>query len=152
MRVVPVEKKQLLPRPPVAPATPNSAGTTRPTATRRTLIRPRLLSGTDHERELSDPYVRRYWTAAIGPGAVADLLRLIRAAQLETTLPRPDRLPDLVRVGLAAHAGSHIWVPATVPDLPPALTRRLSPSLRREHNDWLSQEQPELPTTDKLPS
>ncbi|MDF1597157.1 MAG: hypothetical protein P1T08_13845 [Acidimicrobiia bacterium] len=141
MRVVPVESKQLQPRPPVAPATPDPAGTTPPTLRHRLHIQPHLLAGSGHRRVPTDPYVRRFWTAALGPGAVADLLRLIRAAQRERSLPRPEHLSDLIRVGLAGHAEAGVWVAASIPDVPPADVRRLPPYLRREHHHWLTREQ-----------
>lgn len=76
----------------------------------------------------------------MGPGAVADLLRLIQAARAGRALPLPDHLPDLVRVGLAAHARARVWVLSGVPNVPVQLVRRLPPHLRREHAEWLARE------------
>ena len=140
MRVESVESKQLQPRPPVASATPVSTDSTPPTMRNRPSIRPHLLPGTDHGRPPADPYVRRFWTAAVGPGAVADLLRLIRAGQRGTSILRPPHLNDLISIGLAGRSMGHIWVTASVPDLPWRLLRRLPPGLRRQHHAWLTEE------------
>lgn len=77
-------------------------------------------------------YVRRYWVAAIGPGAVADLLRLAAAAHSGRSLPRPERLTSLLRNGLVVRDGDEIAVPDRVPPLPARLVRRLPTNLRRE--------------------
>lgn len=78
------------------------------------------------------PYVRRYWTALIGPGAVADLLRLTVAAVRGTSLRRPVHIEILAREGLVAAAGDALLVRPTVPALSPANRRRLPSSLRAE--------------------
>lgn len=107
----------------------------RPTVNRRPLIRPRLW--TDSVAVLGhtvdDPYVRRYWTAVIGPGAVADLLRLTVAAQRRVAVVRPIRLGVLVRENLVRVENSTVWVRPTVPPLSVAHVRRLPPALRGEH-------------------
>ncbi len=79
------------------------------------------------------PYVRRYWVAAIGPGAVADLLRLAVAARRGRSLPRPLHLADLARQELIRSDGDRIMVRATIPPLSVIHARRLPPSLREEH-------------------
>jgi hypothetical protein len=79
--------------------------------------------------------VRRYWTAALGPGAVADLLRLAAAAEGGRSLPRPVHLDELVRNGLVCGAGHVVMVSARVPLLPRRLLRTLPPALRREHDE-----------------
>lgn len=82
-------------------------------------------------------YVRRFWVAAIGPGAVADLLRTIRAGQRKRTVTYPIYLHVLVQSGLAAYDGTRVTVPNPVPLLPPHLVRRLPPPMRREHALWM---------------
>jgi hypothetical protein len=77
--------------------------------------------------------VRRFWTALIGPGAVADLLRLATAAQRGRSLLRPVHLPTLTRAGLVVYDGRQVLVRTTVPRLEPGDLRRLHPALREEH-------------------
>ncbi|GMQ86043.1 MAG: hypothetical protein BMS9Abin07_1615 [Acidimicrobiia bacterium] len=84
----------------------------------------------------NDPYVRRFWTAAIGPGAVADLMRLAIAAQRDRSLLRPESLGTLVREDLARWARGRLVVRVTIPPLSPVQLRRLSPELRREHRPY----------------
>lgn len=119
-------------RPPIpVPGAADRSPISRPTVQRRALVRPRLWPAAggypaDH------PYVRRYWTAAIGPGAVSDLLRLIRAAEKSLSISRPTYTPALARCGLVMGDGRGLWVRATVPELPPFLLRRLPAYLREE--------------------
>jgi hypothetical protein len=80
-----------------------------------------------------DPYVRRYWVAAIGPGAVAELLRLIRAGATGRRLPLPRWLPILLRSDLVQVEEGTLVVSDRVPPVPPALQRRFPPGLREEH-------------------
>jgi hypothetical protein len=77
--------------------------------------------------------VRRYWTAAIGPGAVADLMRLAVAAQRGRSLPRPESITTLVREDLARWVGGRLYVRTAIPRLSPSQERRLTPELRRQH-------------------
>jgi len=81
---------------------------------------------------VAHPYVRRYWTLVLGPGAVADLLRLATAAMRNRSLPRPLHLVDLATVRMVHGAGSRLLVRTHVPEVPAALRQRLPPSLRRE--------------------
>jgi hypothetical protein len=77
--------------------------------------------------------VRRFWTAAIGSGAVADLLRLAVAAERGRSLPLPPNVPLLVREELASWRDGHLLTRTRVPPLPERHIRRIAPSLRREH-------------------
>jgi hypothetical protein len=81
----------------------------------------------------ADPYVRRFWTAVIGPGAVADLLRLAAAARCGTRIRRPTHLHILVGEGLVFVLAGRLLVRPTIPPLGPQHTRRLPPRLQREH-------------------
>src|SRR5690606_36629018 len=81
---------------------PFAAGTgvpVRPTARVRPTIPTRLLepAGPIHS---SDPYVRRYWVAALGPSAVTELLRFVTAASRGAEVRLPRCLPALLRTGL----------------------------------------------------
>ena len=98
---------------------------------RRPMVKPRLWTAPggyppDHV------YVRRYWTAAIGAKAVADLLRLMQAAKRRRSIRRPVGTPVLARSGLVLGSGSALWVRSTVPPLPSEMLRRLPPALRHE--------------------
>ena len=124
-------------RPPVAAdIAPSPGAVCRIPAQQRYQISPRLLPAAPRkglELDPSHPYVRTYWTAAVGPGAVADLLRLIAAARRKETIPHPLYLPVLCREGLVHHAGRAVWVRGLVPPLRRRHLSRLSPTLRRNH-------------------
>ena len=80
-----------------------------------------------------DPYVRRFWIAAVGPGAVADLLRLVRAGADRGSLPLPRWLPILLRAELVRVDGGELVVGSLVAPVPEAFARRFPPGLREEH-------------------
>ena len=129
-------------RPPIAmdPAPTSGAAEGLPHSERRTAcprphITPIVWPGCAVEGDypLDHPYVRRFWTALIGPGAVADLLRLATAAQRGRSLLRPVHLPTLTRVGLVTHEAQRVMVRTTVPRLTPTDIRSLHPALREEH-------------------
>jgi hypothetical protein len=106
--------------------------TVRPTAR----LRPELPTRLEQESEgfsPDDPYVRRYWVAAIGRGAVAELLRLIRAAADEQPVPLPIWLPTLLRSDLVRVEDGVLVVADRIPMVPVPLRRRFSPGLREEH-------------------
>lgn len=121
-------------RPPVAlhaASTPGSAG--RRSVWRRSIVVPRLLEDGAIGFPAAHPFVRRFWTAAVGPGAVADLLRLMAAARSRRSLPLPYHVRVLATVGLVWHAEGTVWVRPTVPPLGGAQLRNISPALRAEH-------------------
>ncbi len=125
-------------RPPItAEAAPPSGAAefVRPSVQQRPWVAPDLWH--DPLAELgyppTHPYVRRYWTAAIGPGAVADLLRLAVAASRGRALPKPLHLDVLARHGLVLAADGRLLVRATIPPVPASYRRRLPPALREEH-------------------
>jgi hypothetical protein len=112
----------------------------RPTAIPRPYIRPRLTTtdnNTTSSHNPDDPLVRRYWSALVGPGAVADLLRLTTAARKGHRLRRPLHLAALLREGLITRDGEAIVVPERIPTLDDAQQRRLHPSLRAEYRRHL---------------
>ncbi|MEZ5176518.1 MAG: hypothetical protein R2823_09985 [Acidimicrobiia bacterium] len=98
----------------------------------RPLVRPVTEIGDPSWYPLTDPYVRRYWVAVLGPGAVADLLRLAAAAQRGRPLPLPVYLPSLLRERLVRITSGRISVPDRIPPIPAPLAARLAPALRRE--------------------
>ena len=126
-------------RPPVpveAAPVPGAAGVIRlrPTAIPRPWIHPQLAPTNGHPaHDPDDPAVRRYWSALVGPGAVADLLRLTAAARRGARLRRPLHLASLLREGLVQRDGEAILVPSRIPTLDDGQQRRLHPSLRAEY-------------------
>jgi hypothetical protein len=100
-------------------------------------VKAKIIAGPQDGMRADSVYIRRFWVASIGPGAVADLLRIIRAGQRRHPVTYPIYLHVLVQSGLASYNGSTITVPNPVPVLPPHLVRRLSPALRREHEIWM---------------
>lgn len=82
----------------------------------------------------TDEYVRTFWISVVGPGAVADLLRLAAAAHSGRPLKRPSNLASLVREGLVHPTDDGtIKVHQRVPTLNAKQIRRLPPALRRQH-------------------
>jgi len=105
----------------------------RPTAMRRRTISPRIETGSSDGVAATHDYVRRYWIPVIGPGAVADLLRITAAAQSGRSLPEPVHLSSLVALGLARRDHDTVVVPTTVRPLDATMVQRLPPPLRRTH-------------------
>ena len=85
----------------------------------------------------TDPYVRRFWVAAIGSAAVAELLRLVRAAEKGEGVRLPRYLPSLIRTGLVKAESSGLVVMDHIPEVPKNLRWRFPPSLAADHNRWL---------------
>jgi hypothetical protein len=81
--------------------------------------------------------VRRFWTAVIGPGAVADLLRLIAATHTGRRLKEPLHLGILATEGLIERDGTIVLVRPRVPHLGERQLRRLHPTLRAEYRRLL---------------
>ena len=117
------------------------ASKARPTADRRPDITPARwpVGSSGAGFATDDPYVRRFWTAAIGQGAVADLMRLAVAAQRDRSLPLPESLRTLVREDLARWVNGRLFVRTTFPPLSAALERRLTPDLKRSHRSLADQ-------------
>ncbi len=107
--------------------------TIRATARRRRTISPLIESGTAVGLDATHAYVRRYWIPIIGPGAVADLLRLTAAALSGRSLPEPIHLSTLLAEGLIRREDDMVFVPDNVRPLDQHLVRRLPPPLRRSH-------------------
>jgi len=106
----------------------------RPTAIPRPWIHPRLAESNGHPgHDPDDPAVRRYWSALVGPGAVADLLRLTATARRGGRLRQPLHLPSLLAEGLIHRDREAIVVPQRIPALDDGQQRRLHPSLRAEY-------------------
>ncbi|MDX2466377.1 MAG: hypothetical protein QNL12_03615 [Acidimicrobiia bacterium] len=134
-------------RPPVvvvsAPNSGAAAGPVRVTATQRAIIRPLPWETTNAQfitYPTDHPYVRLYWTATIGPGAVADMMRLATAAKRGRSLRRPTHLHVLVRTNLVHVRSGHVFVRTRIPQLNDIQVRLLPPDLRRQHPKMTGQE------------
>ena len=90
-----------------------------------------------HGIEPSDPYVRKFWVAALGPGAVAELLRLISAAGKGEEVRLPRYLPHLLRAGLVTIREGTLAVGSLVPRVPREMRWRFPPDLAKDHAVWL---------------
>jgi len=128
-------------RPPVATGiAPLPGAALRVSAQERYRITPRLwpermCSGV----EPSHPYVLTYWTAALGPNAVSELLRLIMAARRRSEIPHPVFLSVLCREGLVHLHNREVWVRPLLPLLGRRHVGRLTPRPRQQHRrDLLS--------------
>jgi hypothetical protein len=78
--------------------------------------------------------VRRFWVAAIGSSAIAELLRLVRAAEKGEGVRLPRTLPILLRAGLAKAETAGLVVFDQVPMVPLELRWRFPPLLAAEHS------------------
>ena len=117
--------------PPVGHATPPTG--TAPCLRERPPVLPLLAEVDRPGFEPEHPYVRRWWTCVLGPTAVTDLLRLVRAARTGQTISRPFGLAGLVRAGLVRHQAGIVVVPVPIPPVAAPHDRRIPPWLRRAH-------------------
>lgn len=78
-------------------------------------------------------YVRRFWAAVVGNGAIRDLLDIFLAGLRRRAVPEPFYLSVLLAAGLAEVNGEHIRMPVRVPLLHSSLVARLNPGLRFDH-------------------
>ena len=85
----------------------------------------------------TDAYVRRFWVAAIGSAAVAELLRLVRAAEKGEGVRLPRYLPTLMRADLVRVEEGWLIVVDRMPEVPRTMRWRFPPSLAAEHSKWI---------------
>jgi hypothetical protein len=124
-----------------APAS-GTAAATRPTAIPRRLVAPLLFDRDAEGHPMDDPAVRRFWVAVIGPGAVADLLRLTAAAHVGRRIREPLSLPTLASEGLIERSGDIVLVRPRIPHLGRRQLGRLRPSLRAEYRRLVATPRP----------
>jgi hypothetical protein len=85
-----------------------------------------------------DLYVRRFWTAIMGPTAIAELLRIAEAGRTGKRIRRPIHLQNLMEMGLVSIVDGDIVIGDLIPPVPQVLIRRLAPALRAAHERWES--------------
>ena len=76
--------------------------------------------------------------AALGPSTVAELLRLVRAADRGEDVRLPRNLPALLRTGLVSVVDGTLAVVSGFPPVPELLRWRFPPALAAEHRRWLA--------------
>ncbi|MDX1468854.1 MAG: hypothetical protein R3258_05895 [Acidimicrobiia bacterium] len=118
-------------RPPSQIAAGHADASVRPTARTRPVVPVAAIEKDGYPP--SDPYVRRFWVAAIGPAAVAELLKLMRAAAKGEEVPLPRSLPVLLKLGLAHVENGSLVVGTRIPAVPAEMRWRFPPSLAAEH-------------------
>ena len=126
-------------RPPIAPDSASSPGAVdrprlRRTVRPRAIVAPGVWETFEPGHGVTSAYVRTFWTALLGPGAVADLLRLATAASRGRSLRRPVGLSRLCVAGLAREHDGRLQVKITLPPLTARQLRALHPAVRRLHN------------------
>lgn len=80
--------------------------------------------------------------AAIGPSAVAELLRLVQAGLRGEDVRLPRYLPTLIRAGLTKIQSDAIAVVDRIPEVPVELRWRFPPSLAAEHSRLVKSSRP----------
>lgn len=123
-------------RPPINSAVGHAGASLRPTARVRPTVPVRLVEVAEGI-EPSDRYVRRFWVAALGPSAVAELLRLVSAAGKGEEVRLPRYLPHLLRAGLVRIVDGTLAVDSRIPMVPVEMRWRFPPDLAAEHAAWL---------------
>ncbi len=125
-------------RPPIISAVGHASAPVRPTARIRPTV-PVALSARSEGVEPSDPYVRKFWVAVLGPGAVAELLRLVSAAAKGEDVRLPRHLPQLLRADLVSIVEGSLVVVDHIPLVPTEMRWRFPPELSSAHANWLAQ-------------
>ncbi len=128
-------------RPPTGAAAGHAGASVRRTAWVRPTVAVKIIP-TRARFKPADPYVRRFWVAAIGPSAVAELLRLVQAGFKGEDVRLPRTLPTLVRAGLARIDSDAIAVVSQIPEVPLELRWRFPPSLAAEHSRLVEPSRP----------
>lgn len=128
-------------RPPVAThVAPPSGSVGRPSMHERPFIEVHLVrgpspfgSGPGTQYDVRHHYVRRYWTALLGPTAIADLLRTVQAAKAGRRLRLPHGMSSLLTENLVVRIADHRYLVAgSVRALGPQQLSRLPALLRSE--------------------
>lgn len=123
-------------RPPANNAATAGSASVRPSAQVRPIVPVNMVRSRTGFRP-DDPYVRRFWVAALGPGAIAELLRLVRAAEKGEGVRLPRYLPQLMKANLVSSTSGALVVANRIPPVPRELQWRFPPSLAGEHARWV---------------
>lgn len=124
-------------RPPI-PSAVGLAGTrVRPTAQVRPTV-PVVLQPRETGIDPSDSYVRKFWVAALGPGAVAELLRMVNAAGRGEEVRLPRYLPQLLRADLVSIIDGKLAVVSLIPPVPVEMRWRFPPDVAAQHAEWVT--------------
>ena len=123
-------------RPPHPHAASLPGASVRPSARTRPIVPVRLEDG-GGVISATDPYVRRFWVAAIGSEPVAEMLRLVRAAEKGEGVRLPRHLPVLLRSRLVRAESRGLVAYRSVPTVPRQLRWRFPPTLAAEHSRWV---------------
>lgn len=124
-------------RPPI-PSAVGLAGTrVRPTARVRPTV-PVVLQPRESGIDPADPYVRKFWVAALGPGAVAELLRMVNAAERGEEVRLPRYLPHLLRADLVSIIDGKLAVVSLIPPVPAEMRWRFPPDVAAQHAEWVT--------------
>ena len=124
-------------RPPIKSAAGRGVAPVRPTAKVRPTV-PVRLTHVAGGFEPSDRYVRRFWVAALGPGAVAELLRLTSAGAKGEAVRLPRHLPQLLRSDLVKIEDGVLAVVSRIPVVPATMRWRFPPDLAAEHAELIA--------------
>lgn len=127
-----LSRAELCVAPNAAPPLGASDRNVNPTTALRPLISVELADHAPAQFHVTDAYVRRYWTALLGPGTVADLLRMVAAAERSVQIRRPHHLSALLTEGLVCRTRFGYEVASTIGPLPAHRLRRLPLFLRTE--------------------
>ena len=82
----------------------------------------------------------------LGPGAVADLLRLATAASRDRSLRRPIGLSQLSVVGLVREHEGNVEVRTVIPPLTTSQALALPAAIRRLHDEHIRQNDLDQPS------
>ena len=77
--------------------------------------------------------------AALGPGAVAELLRLVSAARKGEEVRLPRHLPQLLKAGLVTIVEGTLAVAERIPTVPAEMRWRFPPDVAAQHAEWIRQ-------------
>lgn len=124
-------------RPPIPSAVGLAGARVRPSARVRPTV-PVVLQPRESGIDPADPYIRKFWVAALGPGAVAELLRMVNAAERGEEVRLPRYLPHLLRADLVSISEGKLAVVSRIPPVPVEMRWRFPPDIAAQHAEWVT--------------